>query len=443
MLEDFREAANAAAWFGQSGWSRLPPIRQNGRALGGLEMQFVTHVSNVKNTALMQNTPRLAQIFAGSPQRLQSLWTEIDDPFVFESAEALLSAAQDGGVCGTEKLACASRASKFVSLLSEIRIANLFVRLGCSVEILADEAFGPNGIYTPDLLVNTSFGEILVEVFCGSQGHVNMSTMIHQGLEENDLCFRTTDYLAENLSTPGIEGWERGEAEKRAQATANKLINHLKSLDAQAKGSIEIDGTRFEYEPSPLGRGYHSGGVAAVHWVRSDRHSEKLLLELKRKAVKQQKLPPEKRVVPFVVAYDNRETELRPETAYSALTGSRAWYPGTTLERSRWLEEKRHSYPRQLLAALSGPWERLMHDWDYGPESQVHLNPYGAFYEQEWAQRISAVLLTHVGGSVQWLPNPFAMPELRTPQLLQIPLPTKPTSRDSGEWAHPAWHRYP
>src|SRR5690606_2304434 len=132
-------------------------------------------------------------------------------------------------------------------------------------------------------------------------------------------------------------GMERSDAERNAQETVDKFIEHLKTLKPEASGSIEIDGSRFEYEPSPTGRGYHSGGASAVHWVRSDEHSEKLLRELERKAEKQKKLPREKQGLPFVVAYDNRESELRPGTSYSALTGSRAWYSGTTIERSEWL----------------------------------------------------------------------------------------------------------
>ena len=267
--------------------------------------------------------------------------------------------------------------------------------------------------------------------------------MIQDAIEVNELCFRTTVYLAEALSIPGINAKERGQAETNARATADKFIRYLKTCDAHASGSIEIDGTRFEYEPSPTERGYHSGGATAVHLVRRDEHAAKLLLELERKAAKQQRLPPERQSMPFVVAYDNRESELRPNTAYSALTGSRGWYSGSVEERTKWLNEKRAAYPKDLLAGLSGPWSRLLVDWDYGPQSQFHLHRFGALFEQAWAQRLSAVLVTHVGGSVQWVPNPFAALSLQAPQLLELPLPTKPNCDDVEEWTHPAWHRYP
>ena len=65
----------------------------------------------------MRTTPRLDLLFADAPRHLQSLQALINDPFVFESAEALLTTAQDSGVGGTEKLASATRPSKFVSML--------------------------------------------------------------------------------------------------------------------------------------------------------------------------------------------------------------------------------------------------------------------------------------------------------------------------------------
>lgn len=377
----------------------------------------------------MPNTPILDLLFADFPQQLQKLHTEIKYPTVFESAELLLSAAESLGVLGTEKLAQPISGSKFTSLLSELRIANMFSRLGYSVRILSDEEFGRNGIYTPDLLAATSFGEILIEVASGSPGGVDMSSLIQEGLTANNLCFRTTDYLADDLSIPGVTAEERNKAEEQARTIARKFIEHLKDLSPLDRGSIQIDGTRFEYEPSPTQQGYHSGGVTAFHCVRTEKHKMKLLRELEHKASKQRKLPPEKQATPFIVAYDNREPELDPLTAHSALTGSRCCYWAPPEMQSKYYAEKRASYPEDLLAALSGPWRRLMDDWDYGPHSRCYMQDFGALYEKEWAQHLSGVLLMHVPEIIQWLPNPYAAQHLRKPQLLEIQLPTTPNHK--------------
>jgi len=383
----------------------------------------------------MPNILSLELLFSDSPQQFQKLQSEIHDMSVFKSAELLLAEAKGLEVLGTEKLAQPISGSKFVSLLSELRIANIFGRQGYTVEILPDEAFG-HKYYTPDILVVTSFGEILVEVTSGSPGGVDMTSLIQEGLTENNLCFRITEYLAEDLSIPGVKAEERSTAEEKARTTASKFIEFLKGLSPLDRGATQIDGTRFEYEPLHAEKGYHSGGVTAFHRIQTEKHIKKLLDVLEIKASKQPKLPTEKREIPFVVAYDNREWELTPFAAHSALTGSRCDFSAPPEEKAKYLNEKRTTYPDDLIAALSGPWKPLLEDWGYGPHSQFYMNDFGALFEKEWAQHLSGVLLTHVQDIIHWLPNPYAAEPLRAPQLLEIQLPTIPSQRSTNQLIH-------
>lgn len=368
----------------------------------------------------------ILELFSDSPQQLLKLQSEINDPAVFESAELLLAEAMRLDILGMEKLAQPVSGSKFISLLSELRVANIFGRQGFTVRILPDEAFGRNGTYTPDIHVGTEYGEFLVEVTSGSPGSVDIDSVIQEALLENNLCFRTTYYLADDLSIPGITHGERSAAQEKARTTVSKFIEHLNGVSPLERGATQIDGTRFDYEPSHTGHGYSSGGVSAFHCIRTEKYKEKLLRVLEHKASKQRKLPPEKQAIPFVVAYDNKEWELDPIAACSALTGSRCWSPAHP-------DEKRATYPANVIAALSGPWSRLKEDWGYGAHSQFYMEDFGAFFEKDWAQHLSGVLLTHVQDIIHWLPNPYAAEHLRAPHLLEIQLPTNPSHRGTDQ----------
>jgi hypothetical protein len=359
---------------------------------------------------------------------------------VLDAAERLLADADDVRVRGVEKLLAAGKSGihKLEAILSELRVANMLGRLGFDVVVLADEEFGKN-VYTPDLLAARDGLEILVEVFHGSDGGPDVMGPLDRALKANDLRFRVEYELAENLSVPGITFDERSSAEKTVDDVVKRVIEHLRGVGATASGSLSIDGHRFDYGPSPIEEGYAAGGVAAVHWLRDDHHGAKALVEIERKAVKQPRLPPKRRETPFIVAYDNRESELTAVTVLSALTGSRcAFSESRAGEREYWKRTNPVCHPSHVTAALVGPWGDLLKGWDFGLDADVRIRPYGALVEAPWARNLSGVLVTHVHGWVQWFPNPFADSVLCEPKLLELGLPLR-----GLEATHSAWHRYP
>lgn len=175
-----------------------------------------------------------------------------------------------------------------------------------------------------------------------------------------------------------------------------------------------------------------------MRWLRERELGNKLLRELERKAKRQARLPSRHVETPFVVAYDNRESDLTPEAALSALTGRRGFAGSSLGERARRGEGSPVFHPPLVESALDGPWGPLLEEWDFGRESDRRFTQYGALIDAEWTRPLSGVLVTHVIDVVQWLPNPFAVPSLCAPALMQIGL-----SLDRLGSAHPAWRCYP
>lgn len=396
-------------------------------------------MNGVRYHGAMQSHPRVEAIFAADPTRLAMLTAADEYGSVLGAAEQLLADADALGVRGLQKLATVGSLRKLEALLSELRVANMFARLGFAVSVLADQEFGSGGTYTPDLLVAGNELEVLVEVLQGSYGHPDISGPIDRALKSSGLKFRVVDYLGESLSLPGINYRERREAEKTIEQLVQQLIQHLSQQDPSSAGSVTFGAHRFEYGPSPGDEGYAAGGVTAVHWMRDDEYATSMLDRIRKKTLRQQQLPAEHRTTPFIVAYDNREGELSSRAVLTALTGSRcALATSDTGERELWklLNPVRH--PPEVATALEGVWGELVRAWGFGRDADVRIGPYGELVEASWARTLSAVLVTHVHGWVQWFPNPFATPRLREPRLLDIGLPIR-----GLEPIHPAWRRYP
>ncbi len=388
----------------------------------------------------MLDHPHLDRLFSEKPDRLQRIADT--DPYgdLRCSAEGLLVEADRLQLRGVAKLSDNfGGARKFENLLSELRVGNMLARLGLSVEVLPDEAFGPAPLYAPDLHVRRGDGlEFLVEVVSGSSGSPNITTPLDRALKAAGLSFRVEEHLGEALSIPGISGAERANQEKAIREIVAGVIQHLAHQPLSQSGEITIDGHRFIYGPSPLSEGYAAGGLTACHSIRDEAHSDKFLRDVRTKAERRANLPEDRRSTPFVVAYDNRESELSPVTAHSALTGSRcalaASDPGL---RQRWQREHAVTNPR-VLEALANQWAPLVMAWNYAPDSDLRISRYGAYLADSWAAELSGVLVTHIIDRVQWLPNPFAHEALAEPRLLELGLPVSVM----GE-SHPAWQRYP
>lgn len=137
--------------------------------------------------------------------------------------------------------------------------------------------------------------------------------------------------------------------------------------------------------------------------------AKKLVHDLKKKASKRVCLPEALASVPFIVAMYNELTDLDEWCVLSTLTGSRI--------AARTREPIVH--PPAVAAAYQGGWQRVLDEWDYGPSSELRFSDYGAYLESTdpWARELSGVLVAHGPALLQWLPNPFARPEINEPKL--------------------------
>lgn len=384
--------------------------------------------------------PHLERLFSEKPDCLRAIADT--DPYdnLRRSAEALLAEADRLQVRGIEKLSDNfGGPRKFESLLSELRVGNMLARLGLYVEVLLDEAFGPAPLYAPDLFVCRGDGlEFLVEVVSGSSGSPNITTPLDRALKAAGLPFRVEEYLGKELSIPGVSWAERANQENAIREVVAGVIEHLARQPHSQTGEITVGGNHFIYGPSPVSEGYAAGGVSSCHFRRDQAHSSKFFRDVRTKAKRRANLPEARRSTPFIVAYDNREHELSPVTAHSALTGSRCPLVESDPDlRQRWKLEHPVTNPR-VLEALANQWAPLVRAWDYAPDSDLRISEYGAYLEDAWAAELSGVLVTHLIDRVQWLPNPFAHEVLAEPRLLELGLPVSVV----GE-SHPAWQRYP
>lgn len=400
--------------------------------------------------------PRLEALLADNPTLSVDL--EHCDPYgsLRREAEGLLAQADTLAIDGIEKLAeDASTACKFENLLAEVRFGIMFARLKARVTILQDNQFGRAPTYTPDLRVQFSNGpDILIDVLRLSAGDAVFNEALSLAAGKQNP-FRVSYILGQPLSIPALTHQDRDIQENTKCSAASRAAAALTEAKSRGlrEGSFHIfatdDGLHHVFGqngdarlwlPEELERrddrtasiwfewigdgiGYVSGGASALHIVDGDAHASRLLREIQRKAEKWEKLPPEQRVSSdFVVAIQNDETWCLPLTVLSALTGSRT-VPGFHVDAS-WFEERRARYPASVEAASAAGWRRLLDEWDYCASANVVFTEgnFGAYLEgPRWARNVSGVLVAHQSsGPLQWLPNPWARPELNDPRLQDI-----------------------
>ncbi len=386
---------------------------------------------------------RLQALFSGREKQLQKVEHAFPEGGVQREAELLLERCEQLGIEGVDKFGSdVGSTDKFMSMLSEVRTAILFAGLGAKVRILKDAEFGrQSACYTPDLIV--SFGDlnILVEVFRSNSGAPDVGTPLHRGIEKRGLPFSVEYILGRDLSVPGFGHEERKKHEDLTKEVLEEVLEKLSVLPPDSAGEIVIGEHRFLYKPSPLDRGYAAGGVTMAHYVNIEDHKEKLLKDLKRKADRRASLKshPHLHRIPFIVAYENWEPELRELYVLSTLTGMRTSCLG--------MKPPPVDHPPKVMAAWNSPWQRLLREWDYGPDAECrlircgdephrgrcHHKPdvgstsgdephYGAFDGCDWAQNLSGVLVIHSRHKIQWLPNPFAAEAIRELRLLDLGL---------------------
>lgn len=387
---------------------------------------------------------RLEALFVGRENHLEAVEHAFPEGGVRREAELLLAQCDQLGIEGAGKFGSnVGSSDKFMSMLSEVRTAILFARLGAKVIILQDEVFGrprknQPPYYAPDLWVTFGDLNILVEVFRSNPGAPDVATPLHRGIEKLGLPFRVEYRLGRDLSVPGFGREERKKNEDLTNEVIEEVLEKLRVLPPGCKGEIQVGEHRFLYEPSRIQRGYAAGGVTKAHWVDIEEHQKKLLQDLKRKADRRAGLPPQYQGTPFVVAYENWEPELSELRVMTTLTGSRTSYLG--------MKPPPVKHPAEVMAAWNSPWRRLLQEWDYGPDAKCRIlrcgvlhggqcqhnpgavstgnirNHYGAFDGSDWAKNLSGVLVVHGRYAIQWLPNPFAAEAIRELRLLDLGL---------------------
>lgn len=367
----------------------------------------------------------LQALFTGREKHLEAVDHAHPEGGVQQEAIRLIAQCEELGIKGVNKLGSdVGSPDKFMSILSEVRTAILFARLGAKVSILQDGAFGRprknlQPYYAPDLSVTFGDLNILVEVFHANRGAPDVGTPLHRGIEKRGLPFRVAYHLGSDLSVPGFGREQREKHEMLVKQVVEEALDKLSALPFGSTGEIQVGEHRFLYEPSTLELGYAAGFRTAVHWINAEEHERRLLIDLERKAQRRARLPPHLERTPFVVACVSEEWELMERNVLSALTGGRIKF----LDRS----PPPISHPADVMAAWNCQWQPLLQEWDYGPDAELRLQDYGAFHREEWAKNLSAVMVVHGprclrGPKIQWLPNPFAADAIREVRLLDIGL---------------------
>ncbi len=396
--------------------------------------------------------PRLDALFKANPIGYRRIAEGDPTGFARREAERLLEqAARCNGVSGLEKLATdgSSHVNKFVSLLSELGFALLFSTLGAQVALLRDEAFNP-AIYTPDLLVRFTTGlELLVDVVRAARGSAPLAEALAARLTAQTLNYTVEFCLGIRLSVPAVDVSTHTAAKELCAKVADEIVLALNvagrpdvlgvvrvyeagsglssevilGADAHAKIYDDASGSpkenwigSFGFAPCDDDRRSAGGGVTAVHLIDDATLGAKFLEKIRFKADKRQGLPAAHKRTPFVVALQSHESELRPVTVLSTLTGPRTWNP----------PPKPAAHVPRFEAARERGWEPVLSEWGYVGSTAMLFPSHGAFGDAgaTWAREVSGVIVLHDSDTVvQWLPNPFAANEIADTRLMQIGLP--------------------
>lgn len=415
----------------------------------------------------MADYPTLERLFANSRHFLESIAKDDPHGVTRSRGELVISRALKAGVTGVDKLVRDSggSSSKFSNLTHEVMVALCFQRLRANVSLLNDCAYGHAPIYTPDLEIITTDGRVtLVEVTCGSSGATTMDLLVHDMIETGQFPFRITYALGPALSSSAVRSDARTAQEEAAKKTIALATRELSSVSAAvaAPGLLTIRDLEqppeitlgdtgdeawnavwesgdfiasFRFEPTKVGEGYASGGVTSAHILREDELCMAFLHNINRKADRRDKLPTEKRKLPFIVAYVAEESELMELMTGSALTGHRTWLCNATYEeRKMWVASSRATRAKQVQEAIErayqNGWGPTLDDWGHGSEGLMAFHKDGLYLdavhipEKAWGTNLTGVLILRSNGMhLQWLPNPFSKDASTTSWLQELGLP--------------------
>jgi hypothetical protein len=409
----------------------------------------------------MTEYPELERLFANKSHLLHKIAQDDPHGIVRSRAESLISEALEVGVSGIDKLVHDSGGDcrKFRNLTDEVMVALYFQRRSASASLLSDCAFGPAPTYTPDLKIITTEGhEILVEVTCRSSGETAMNLLVREMIEKNQFPFRISHALGFKLSSSALDfdTWKvktefavRDSRTKIAQK-AIELATHeltkllatpaasglitIRDLDKAAEVRLGVGDDEawdevwktgdfiasFQFEPTTAGKGYVSGIVTSVRILPDDELRSAFLRDIKRKASNRDKLPVEKRALPFIVAYVCEELDLMPETTKSVLTGQKTWLSKATREEQKtWVASSRAQRPQQVQEAIErayqNQWGATLDEWGHGTEELMPFHQDGLYLDAvhmpdfAWGKNLTGIfILRNNGKKYQWLPNPFS-----------------------------------
>ncbi|WP_437798929.1 hypothetical protein [Sorangium sp. So ce693] len=421
--------------------------------------------------------PTIERLFANNRRLLASIAKDDPHGFARWRGELVISQALKAGVAGVDKLVRDSggNCSKFINLTHEVMVALCLQRLPANVSILDDCAFGSAPIYTPDIEISTIDGRaILVEVTCRSNGATAMDLLVHEMVKNGQFPFRISYALGPALSSSAISHDDRKIQEETAQRVIELATREFAKLSATpAPGLITIRAPEqapeitlgagvdeawdaawgsgdiiacFRFEPTTAGEGYASGGVTSARILPDDELRSAFLHDIKRKAVRRENLPAEKRKLPFVVAYVSEEWALRPGMTNSALTGHRAWLSSATnAERKSWVASSRAKRKKEVQAAIErayqNGWGSTLDDWGHGSEGLMAFYKDGLYldavhmHDFAWGSKLTGVVVLRNNGThIQWIPNPFSEDASTTSWLQEVGLPQ---GRDGEEVVFP------
>jgi hypothetical protein len=409
----------------------------------------------------MAEYPELERLFAHNKPFLNKIAQDDPDGIVRSRAESVISGALEAGVRGVNKLVNDSGGDcrKFKNLTHEVMVALYFQKRSANVSILGDCAFGPSPIYAPDLEIITIEGhEILVEVTCRSSSATEMHRLVREMIEENQFPFRISHALGLKLSSSALDldAWnvqKEHDARDAQKETAQKIIELatcaftklsetqaasgliiIRDLNQTAEITLGIGGDEawagmwergefiacFQFEPITADKGYASGSVTSAHILPDDELRSAFLRDIKRKALNRDKLPVEKRNLPFIVAYVSEEWELVPEIAHSILIGQTTWLSDTTIEEQKnRVSALRAKQPQPVQEAIEGAyqnrWGETLNAWGHGEEGFKAFDEDGLYLDAvhmpnfAWGRNLTGVfILRNNGRDLQWLPNPFS-----------------------------------
>ncbi|NJK30959.1 MAG: hypothetical protein HC927_00345 [Deltaproteobacteria bacterium] len=318
---------------------------------------------------------------------------------------------------------------------SELFFAYMFAKVGCRVRMLRDDepdllrsSLRKKRASLPDLHVTTKSGfSFFVEVRRISDGGVDFSSRLERALVGAGLPLRVSPWpLREDLSSQQTDWPSRRQQEDLADEVVRLLVEELQLQHARNELSgtvcVEARGThKFKFELVAGSEGFVGSHFTEARIVDEEPHEMHFIYKhLFPKVRQRDNWPQSLWSEPYVIAFDNRCSDLGPTAVASTLIGPLRAICGNSRTYTT------RAFSAENMRILSRrDWQRLVDAW-HAQSCPVAIDAHSQLLAQECMAHVNGVLVHHVNWGHQWFPNPFVRRELCATEMLDIGFDLRP-----------------